>query len=149
MDKILEKVVLILLGIACLAFGDSGMVDQVVLTTTQTLVTNVADLTLTAISGVVLYYVREFIQTNSYVKKYNLDNEKTERLLYNAISYAQANVKKYTDEQITKRDLAIKYLEKVDPKVVSKYGDVIHEMLDRKVEQAKVEQKLRNTKAVQ
>ena len=46
-----------------------------------------------------------------------------------------------------KRDLAIKYLEKVSPDTINKYGDTLHDMLDRKVEQAKVEQKLRNQTA--
>ena len=126
------------------AFGVEGVVDQVVLNTTQTLIANLTDLLVTAILGVITYYVKEFLQTNSTIKKYNLDNEKTERLLFNAISYAQVAVKKETDKQISKRELAIKYLERVDPVTVQKYGDVLHDMLDRKVEQAKVEQKLRN-----
>lgn len=144
MKKIVKRVILFLLMVAAMAYGNEGVVDQVVLNTTQTLITNLTDLLVTAILGVITYYIKEFLQTNSTIKKYNLDNEKTERLLYNAVSYAQANIKKHTDEQISKRDLAIKYLERVDPKTVSKYGDILHDMLDRKVEQAKVEQKLRN-----
>ena len=144
MKKIVERVIIFLLMFAGTAFGVEGVVDQVVLNTTQTLITNLTDLLVTAILGVITYYVKEFLQTNSTIKKYNLDNEKTERLLFNAISYAQVAVKKETDKQISKRELAIKYLERVDPVTVQKYGDVLHDMLDRKVEQAKVEQKLRN-----
>ena len=146
MKKIVERVIIFLLMFAGTAFGVEGVVDQVVLNTTQTLITNLTDLLVTAILGVITYYVKEFLQTNSTIKKYNLDNEKTERLLFNAISYAQVAVKKETDKQISKRELAIKYLERVDPAAVQKYGDVLHDMLDRKVEQAKVEQKLRNQK---
>ena len=150
MKKIVERVIIFLLMFAGTAFGVEGVVDQVVLNTTQTLITNLTDLLVTAILGVITYYVKEFLQTNSTIKKYNLDNEKTERLLFNAISYAQVAVKKETDKQISKRELAIKYLERVDPATVQKYGDVLHDMLDRKVEQAKVEQKLRNqTVAIQ
>ena len=144
MKKIVERVIIFLLMFAGTAFGVEGVVDQVVLNTTQTLIANLTDLLVTAILGVITYYVKEFLQTNSTIKKYNLDNEKTERLLFNAISYAQVAVKKETDKQISKRELAIKYLERVDPVTVQKYGDVLHDMLDRKVEQAKVEQKLRN-----
>lgn len=144
MKKIVERVIIFLLMFAGTAFGVEGVVDQVVLNTTQTLITNLTDLLVTAILGVITYYVKEFLQTNSTIKKYNLDNEKTERLLFNAISYAQVAVKKETDKQISKRELAIKYLERVDPATVQKYGDVLQDMLDRKVEQAKVEQKLRN-----
>ena len=144
MKKIVERVIIFLLMFAGTAFGVEGVVDQVVLNTTQTLITNLTDLLVTAILGVITYYVKEFLQTNSTIKKYNLDNEKTERLLFNAISYAQVAVKKETDKQISKRELAIKYLERVDPVTVQKYGDVLQDMLDRKVEQAKVEQKLRN-----
>ena len=146
MKKIVERVIIFLLMFAGTAFGVEGVVDQVVLNTTQTLITNLTDLLVTAILGVITYYIKEFLQTNSTIKKYNLDNEKTERLLFNAISYAQVAVKKETDKQISKRELAIKYLERVDPATVQKYGDVLHDMLDRKVEQAKVEQKLRNQK---
>ena len=146
MKKIVERVIIFLLMFAGTAFGVEGVVDQVVLNTTQTLITNLTDLLVTAILGVITYYVKEFLQTNSTIKKYNLDNEKTERLLFNAISYAQVAVKKETDKQISKRELAIKYLERVDPATVQKYGDVLQDMLDRKVEQAKVEQKLRNQK---
>lgn len=140
----MKKIVLLLmLIISSLVATVSPEVNQIVLNSTQTLLTNLTELIIAIIGSVITYYIREFVLTNSYVKKYNLDNEKTERLLFNAINYAEAKANKYVNDNISKRDLAISYLEKVDPNTISKYGDTIHEMLDRKVEQAKVAQTIR------
>ena len=145
-----EKILLILLAIAALAFGEEvSVATQVGMNTTQTLLSQLSDLFITTIMAIITYYIKEFLQTSSFVKKYNLDNEKTERLLANAISYAESNSKKYVNENITKRDLAIKYLEKVSPTTVNQFGEIIHDMLDRKVEQLKVAQQIRNQAPVQ
>lgn len=145
-----EKILLILLAIAALAFGEEvSVAAQVAMNTTQTLLSQLTDLFITTIMAIITYYIKEFLQTSSFVKKYNLDNEKTERLLANAISYAESNSKKYVNENITKRDLAIKYLEKVSPTTVNQFGEIIHDMLDRKVEQLKVAQQIRNQAPVQ
>lgn len=145
-----EKILLILLALAALAFGEEvSVATQVAMNTTQTLLSQLSDLFITTIIAIITYYIKEFLQTSSFVKKYNLDNEKTERLLANAISYAESNSKKYVNENITKRDLAIKYLEKVSPTTVNQFGEIIHDMLDRKVEQLKVAQQIRNQTPVQ
>lgn len=145
MKKIVLLLFMLATFLASLGLADDTSISTAVMNSTQTLISELLNLIVTAVISIVAYYVKEFLQTNSFCKKYNLDNEKTERLLFNAISYAEANSKRYIDQQVTKRDLAIKYLEKVDPSTVSKYGDVLHDMLDRKVEQAKAEQRLRNS----
>ena len=144
----MKKIVLLLFMfatfLASLGLAEDNTISAAVMNTTQTMISDLVSLVITVIFSMIAYYVRDFLQTNAFSKKYNLDNEKTERLLFNAISYAEAKSRKTIDAQITKRELAIKYLEKVDPATVNKYGDILHDMLDRKVEQAKVEQKIRN-----
>lgn len=147
----MKKIVLLLFMLATF-LASLGLADDTisnaVMNTTQSLISDLISLVLTAVFSMIAYYIKEFLQTNAFCKKYNLDNEKTERLLFNAVSYAEAKSKKLVDNQITKRDLAIKYLEKVDPATIDKYGDILHDMLDRKVEQARVEQRIRNNKPV-
>ena len=102
---------------------------------TNQLVFEVSSILITTILGVVGFYVRKFLTTNEYVKKYNLYNEKTERVLANAIAYAEAKAKVVTAEQINKKNLAVSYIEKISPDIIAKEGDKLELTIDRKVEQ--------------
>lgn len=114
---------------------DAGIATQVMTTTTNQLVFEMSSLIITAIFGAVGYYVKKFLTTNEFVKKYNLDNEKTERLLANALAYAEAKAKEKTESEINKRQFAVSYLEKISPETIAKHGDKLELMLDRKFEQ--------------
>ena len=114
---------------------DAGIATQVMTTTTNQLVFEMSSLIITAIFGTVGYYVKKFLATNEFVKKYNLDNEKTERLLANALAYAEAKAKEKTESEINKRQFAVSYLEKISPETIAKHGDKLELMLDRKFEQ--------------
>lgn len=87
------------------------------------------------VAGVIGYYGKKFLETNEFVAKYNLNNEKTERILANAVAYAERMGKEKAKEHISKRDYAIKYIDSVSPELIKEYGDKINLMLDRKVEQ--------------
>lgn len=142
MKKIVLLLFMLATFLASLGLADDA-INTAVLNSTQTLITNLTDLVFTSIFAIIAYYVKDFLQTNAFCKKYNLDNEKTERLLFNAVSYAEAKSKHYVNQEVSKRQLAISYLERVDPDTINKYGEVLHDMLDRKVEQAKAKQLLR------
>lgn len=114
---------------------DAGIATQVMTTTTNQLVFEMSSLIITAVFGTVGYYVKKFLATNEFVKKYNLDNEKTERLLANALAYAEAKAKEKTESEINKRQFAVSYLEKISPETIAKHGDKLELMLDRKFEQ--------------
>lgn len=86
---------------------------------------------LTALSA----YAKKFLDTNKYAVEYNLNNDKTERVLENAVMYAEEKIKSYAQKEISKRDLAIKYIDQISPEIISEYGSKLEFMLDRKVGQ--------------
>ncbi len=109
--------------------------NEVLDTATAEIVYQLAAIFISAITGIVGMYVKSWLKTNKYAKEYNLYNEKVERTLDNAVMYAEATAKKYAGEQISKRELSLKYLDMVDPEMVAKQGTKLELMLDRKVAQ--------------
>lgn len=81
---------------------------------------------------VVTYFLVKFLRTSDFAKKYNLDNERTERILANAIAYAECVALKAAGAYIDKKKLQIKYFNAVAPDLVQKYGVMLSDMLERK-----------------
>ena len=102
---------------------------------TQQAVYELASLVITAVVTILGIYIRNFINTNKTIAKYNFDNERTERLLTNAILFAENKAKQMAKDGINKRDLSIKYLDDISPDVVKQNGDKLQLMLDRKLEE--------------
>lgn len=113
----------------------SSAVNGAVMNATGQLVFEVASIVISLVIAIVGYYVKRFLTTNEYAKKYNLYNEKTERVLANAIAYAEAKAKDITAEQINKKKLAVSYIERISPDIIKKEGDKLELMIDRKIEQ--------------
>lgn len=113
----------------------SSAVNGTVMNATGQLVFEVASIVISLVIAIVGYYVKRFLTTNEYAKKYNLYNEKTERVLANAIAYAEAKAKDITAEQINKKKLAVSYIERISPDIIKKEGDKLELMIDRKIEQ--------------
>lgn len=113
----------------------SSAVNGAVMNATGQLVFEVASIVISLVIAIVGYYVKRFLTTNEYAKKYNLYNEKTERVLANAIAYAEAKAKDITAEQINKKKLAASYIEQISPDIIKKEGDKLELMIDRKIEQ--------------
>ena len=110
--------------------------EQVLMETgTQQAVYELASLVITAVVAILGIYIRNFIATNKTIAKYNFDNERTERLLANAILFAENKAKEKVAEKISKRDMSISYLDKISPDVIAANGDKIQLMLDRKLEE--------------
>lgn len=84
-------------------------------------------------------YAKKLITTKIDVTKYGFENDKVERILDNAINYAEAKAKQVAKEKsITlagseKLHAARKYIDKVDPTIISKYGKQLDDMISRKV----------------
>lgn len=114
---------------------DASIANQVMTTTTNQLVFELSSIIITGIFGVLGYYVKKFLSTNEFVKSYNLYNEKTERVLENALAYAEAKSLGITAEQISKKQMAVSYIEKISPDIIKKEGDKLELMLDRKLQQ--------------
>ncbi len=114
---------------------DATIANQVMETTTNQLVFELSSLIITGIFGIIGYYAKRFLTTNEFIKKYNLDNEMTERILANALAHAEVKAKAATESEINKLHLAVSYIEKVAPEVISKQGDKLELMLERKLYQ--------------
>jgi len=87
-------------------------------------------------------YVKKFITTKIDVTKYGFENDRVERILDNAINYAEAKaIQTAKDRSLkltgsTKLTIAKGYIDRTDPKIIEKYGSQINEMLSSKVIQA-------------
>ena len=87
---------------------------------------------ITGIFAMLGMYVRKFLQTNSKAVEYNLYNERTERILANALAYAENAAKGLAKSKLDKKEAAKEYIKKVAPDIIDKEGDKINIMQDRK-----------------
>ena len=87
---------------------------------------------ITGIFAILGMYVRKFLQTNSKAVEYNLYNERTERILANALAYAETAAKGLAKSKLDKNETAKEYIKKVAPDIIDKEGDKLNIMLDRK-----------------
>ena len=102
---------------------------------TQQLVYEVMKMLISAAGLVVTYYLKQWLATNAYAKKYSTELGITERTIENAIDYAEKKGLEYSVKGIKKKELSYAYLNKVNPELVKKYGDKLDIMIDRKVAQ--------------
>jgi len=84
-------------------------------------------------------YAKKLITTKIDVTKYGFENDRIERILDNAVNYAEAiAIRKAKDQAVkltgnSKLTLAKGYIDKIDPAIINKYGNQIEDMLSRKV----------------
>ena len=102
---------------------------------TTELVIQGALMVISLVTTIIGAYAKKWLETSAFSKKYNLDNEITERLLNNAVNYAEAIAKQKAIKGIEKKKLAQEYLDKISPDTVAKYGSQLDMMLERKVVQ--------------
>jgi len=105
------------------------------ITATAELVYQVASSLISVIVPAIGYYLIKMFKQSAFASKYNLDNERVERTLENAVMYAEAAAKRYASNNISKRQLANRYIDIIDKDIMTKYGDKLELMLDRKVKQ--------------
>ena len=87
---------------------------------------------ITGIFAILGMYLRNFLQTNSKAVEYNLYNERTERILANALAYAETAAKGLAKSKLDKKETPKGYIKKVAPDIIDKEGDKLNIMLDRK-----------------
>ncbi len=92
----------------------------------------IAGIIITLVISMVGMYIRNFLQTNKKAIEYNLNNERTERILANALAWAEAKSLEYVDSKLNKTQLAKKYVEDIAPDIVKKEGAKLDLMLERK-----------------
>jgi len=84
-------------------------------------------------------YVKKLITTKIDVTKYGFENDRIERILDNAINYAEGKAREHAKTGSIKLAgneklyAARKYIDKIDPTIVAKYGNQLDDMISRKV----------------
>lgn len=110
-------------------------------TTTQELIYQVILLLVSGILAILSAYLKKFIQTKIDIEKYGFENERVERIIDNAINFAEQKGKEFAKVQASKiastdkLDFARKYINGVDKNIVEKYGTQLDDMIARKVAQ--------------
>jgi len=107
--------------------------DGVLDNATQQIVYELVKMILGLAGLVTTYYVNKWLQTNSFAKKYELDEIITEKTLERAVMYAEQKGREQAVKGIKKRELANEYIDMLEPDMVKKYGTKLDTMLDRKV----------------
>jgi len=110
-------------------------------TTTQEIIYQLLALLVSGILAVLGAYVKKLITTKIDIAKYGFENERVERIIDNAISYAEQKGKAIAKKNSVKLagnkklEFAKIYINKVDKKIVKKYGLQLEDMIERKVAQ--------------
>lgn len=110
-------------------------------TTLQEFINQMLMIIISGVLAVIAAYAKKFIQTKIDIAKYGFENEKLERIIDNAVNFAEQKGKQYVKVQAKKiagsdkLDFARDYINKVDKNIVTKYGDKLDDMIERKVSQ--------------
>jgi len=110
-------------------------------TTTQELIYQFMMILVSGILTILGAYLKQYITTKIDIAKYGFENDKVERIIDNAVNFAEQKGKVLAKQKATdfasskKLDFARSYINKVDKNVVSKYGDKLDDMIERKVAQ--------------
>ena len=110
-------------------------------TTMQEIIYQIMALLISGVVATLGFYAKKLIVTKIDIEKYGFENEKIERILSNAVSYAEQTAKEYAKSNSrkiassTKLDIARKYINNVDKSMVTKYALQLDNMIARKVEQ--------------
>ena len=111
-------------------------------TTTQELIYQLMALFISGILAVIGAYAKKLITTKIDIAKYGFENERVERIIDNAVNFAEQKGKEYVKDKAgrikgsAKLDFAKKYINEVDKNIIKDYGTQIDDMISRKVAQA-------------
>lgn len=109
--------------------------------TTQELIYQFMALFISGLLAVLGAYAKNFIQTKIDIEKYGFENDRVERIIDNAINFAEQKAKEYAktkSEKIAsmeKLETAKTYIDKVDKGIIEKYGTQLDDIITRKVAQ--------------
>jgi hypothetical protein len=126
----MKKIVLLLLAFNAIAFGSESNIME---NATSAIVVEVSMFLITVILAWVGKIVVKWLNTNRYAKKYLLQNGIDERTVAKAVMYAESAIRQHVEDGVTKKQLANKYIDTIDPKMVHRLGDKLDIMIDRKV----------------
>lgn len=110
-------------------------------TTTQELIYQFMMILVSGILTILGAYLKKLITTKIDIAKYGFENERVERIIDNAVNFAEQKGKVYLKENSKaiassqKLDFARDYINAIDKKIISNYGGQLDGMIERKVAQ--------------
>lgn len=110
-------------------------------TTTQQIAFQLMMLILSGILAMISAYVKKYLETKVQIAQYGFDNERIERIIGNAVSFAEqkgaSHLKQYAEKIAgnEKLDFAKQYIDTVDKSIIEKYGGQLDMMIERKINQ--------------
>ena len=110
-------------------------------TTTQELIYQLMALFISGLLAIIGAYAKKLITTKIDIAKYGFENDKVERIIDNAVNFAEQKAKEVAKEKsitIASSDKlkgARKYINNVDKTIIEKYGTQLDDMIARKVAQ--------------
>lgn len=110
-------------------------------TTTQELIYQFMMILVSGLLTILGAYLKKLISTKIDIEKYGFENERVERIIDNAINFAEQKAKiaaKHQAKSLSgsdKLDLAKKYINKVDRKIIEEKANELEDMIDRKLAQ--------------
>lgn len=109
--------------------------------TTQELIYQLLALIASGILAILGAYLKKLIQTKIDIEKYGFENDRVERIIDNAINFAEQKAKEFAktqSEQIASSEklaTAKLYIDRVDKNIIEKFGTQLDDMITRKVAQ--------------
>jgi hypothetical protein len=110
-------------------------------TTTQELIYQILTLIVSGSLAIISAEVKSYLKKKKEILGYEFDNDRVERILDNAVHFAEAKAKariKVKAEELSDNEKLIfakAYINKIDKNVVAKYGSQLDSMIERKVAQ--------------
>jgi len=110
-------------------------------TTTQELIYQVMLIVATGILSFIGAELKSYLAKKKAILGYEFDNTRIERIIDNAVNFAEQKGKQYVKIQARKiassdkLDFARDYIDKVDKNIIGKYGVKIDDMIERKISQ--------------
>jgi len=110
-------------------------------TTVQELVYQIIVLFLSGVLAVIGGYVKNLIRSRIDFEKYGFERDRVERIIDNAISYAEIKGKEFATSSskalasTDKHNLALDYINRMDKSIITDYSNELDFMIKRKVAQ--------------
>ena len=110
-------------------------------TTTQEIIYQLMALLVSGVLAIIGAYAKKLITTKIDIAKYGFENERVERIIDNAVNFAEQKAKEVAKDKavkiasMDKLKGARKYINGVDKGIVEKYGTQLDDMIARKVAQ--------------
>jgi len=109
--------------------------------TTQEIIYQFLAVGMSALFALLSLAIRKLIVNKINIEKYGFENDRIERIISNAIDFAEQKAQEYAKmgaskiSGIEKLSIAREYIDKIDKSIVAKYAEQLDDMITRKIAQ--------------